>query len=232
MHIFNSPSSIRKIITLLLVWSVFSFAFAQEDSSDCEANRGFLEYREIPESKKGTVVFSEPSESPKRVIASKPRSIRLSDRQNKARTYRNLGWKFQGIGDLNRALKLYKKAVALDHTYAAAYNDLGVIYELKGQLDLAEENYLRSANEDPHYLNAYSNLALLYEQKEQYDKAVFYWKRRLELGCTGDPWTEKAKRHLQDIRRASQGRVDMSDADEQKILGLIEDALQQAEMLQ
>ncbi len=227
MHIPSFPSSTRKIITLLLVWGIPSFLFAQEAGPDLAANRGFIEYHEVPEAKKGTIIFEAAPGHRAKDIAPQPKKDDLTDLQKKARVYRSQGWEFQRAGDIDRAMSSYKNAIASDPAYAVAYNDLGVIYETKGLLDLAEENYLKAVNIDPYYLSAYSNLALLYEQKHQLDKADFYWRRRVELGCTGDPWTEKAKKHLEDIRVASQDTGGIPD--EQKILGLIEEALEQAD---
>ena len=227
MHIFFSPGSIRKIIILLLVWGGVPVVFAQEDPAYCNINRGYIEYREVPEAKKGTVIF--PIHCTQNAVP-EPRKDTLAEQEHESRVYRSRGWEFQQFGDIDKAMEFYKKAIASDPNYAVPYNDLAVIYEKKGRLDLAEKNYLKSIDIDPYYLSAYSNLALLYEAEEQFDKAVFFWKKRLELGCTGDPWTEEAKKHLENLRTSSQGTLDASDTE--KILGLIEDALKQAERLE
>jgi len=250
MHIFYSPSGIRKIITLLLICGMAPFVFAQEEVPDYEVNRGFLEYREVPEVKKGTVIFSTvscekastPVVSREKVSAPQPRRDKLAALKKKALIYRNHGWRYQKSGDIKRAMAFYKKAIRVDPNFAAAYNDLAVIYERKGELDLAEKYYLKAVNIDPYYLSAYSNLALLYEQKERFDKAAYFWKRRLELGCVGDPWAEKAKKHLESIRQTSlksPKKIDTSiyeehgqRHEEQRILDMIEEALSEADKLQ
>jgi len=232
MHIPSFPRSITRILALLFLLGSASFLFAQEEI----ANRGFIQYREITETKKGTVIFKSACRDFGRDIFPEPKRETLSDSQKKARFCRGQGWELQRFGNITRALELYKKAVALDPDYAVAYNDLGVIYEAAGRLDLAEKYYLKAMNIDHYYLSAYSNLALLYERIKQPDKAAFYWKRRVELGCPGDPWLEKAKEHLENIGSASQEAVDTSsDADassEEKILGLVEEALEEADNLE
>ena len=119
--------------------------------------------------------------------------------QQQARLYRVDGIKLQNSGDLDGALKLFQKAIELDPLYPEVYNDLGIIYEAQGDPDRAEESYLQALRVDPHYLGAYSNLALFYEGKRDLAKATYYWKKRIELGDSNDPWTIKAQQRLDDI---------------------------------
>ena len=117
----------------------------------------------------------------------------------------------------------YQKAIELDPVYTVAYNDLGIIYEAKGQPDRAEDNYLKAIKINPNYLSSYSNLALLYEGKRDLQKAAEYWKRRVELGPVGDPWTEKAKTRLNDIRLVLEDKT--VNPGEDNVLGLMNDVL-------
>lgn len=142
--------------------------------------------------------------------------------QKEARKYRSQALELQRIGDLEGASALYQKAVELDPSYAVAYNDLGVIYEAKGLTDLAEECYLESIRIDPDYLSAYSNLALLYENKRELKKAAYYWKKRAELGSPGDPWTEKARKRLEDINLVLSDKP-QEYTREQEVVGLLKD---------
>ncbi len=123
----------------------------------------------------------------------------LSELQKQARSYRLQGLELQRLGDTDRALSFYQKAVELDPAYAVAYNDIGIIYEAKGLIDQAEEFYLKAINIDPGCLSAYANLALVYEGKRNLDQAVFYWRKRADLGSPGELWTERARQRLKDI---------------------------------
>ena len=233
MHILSFPRSKIRILALLFLLGSASFLFAQEEI----ANHGFIQYREIPETKKGTVVFNADSRDFGRDIIQEPKKEDLSAAQKKARFLRGQGLELQRFGDITRALGLYKKAIGLDPRYAVAYNDVGVIYETAGRLDLAQKYYLTAINIDHYYLSAYSNLALFYERMKQPDKAAFYWKRRVELGCLGDPWLEKAKEHLKNIGPAAQEAVNSPSAkadapSEVKIMGLVEEALEEADSLE
>ncbi len=119
--------------------------------------------------------------------------------QKQARMYRLDGLELQRLGNLDGAMILYQKAIELDPAYAVAYNDLGVIYEAKGWMDRAEDAYLRTLRIDPNCLSAYSNLAMFYENKRELNKAAELWLKRVELGKPQDPWTEKARKRLDDL---------------------------------
>ncbi|MFH0855777.1 MAG: tetratricopeptide repeat protein [Candidatus Omnitrophota bacterium] len=129
----------------------------------------------------------------------------LSGLQEQARAYRIEGVKSQELGDLDSALQMYQKAARLDPAYYVVYNDLGIIYEAKGDIGRAEENYLRVLKIEPSFPGAYTNLACLYENKRELEKAVYYWKKRVELGDPDDPWTFKAWQRLEDVRLALSG---------------------------
>jgi len=150
-----------------------------------------------------------------------PREEDLSPLQIQARVYRNKGLQMQSIGNINSALSLYQKAIELDPSYAVAYNDLGVLYEAMGDLSRAQECYLKSVKIDPDYLSACSNLAIFYENKRDLRKAAYFWKKRAEAGVPGDPWTEKARKRLDDILLVL-GEKTVSER-EQDVVELIKD---------
>lgn len=219
MYIYPCQKNIKNIITILFILGSTSLLCAQEQST------GSL----IPETKKGNVIFKRGSSTQSsRNLSQKEEN--LSELQKEARTYRAQGLEFQRIGNIEAALSLYQKAVELDPTYAVAYNDLGVIYEASGAIDRAEESYLKCVNIDPAYLSVYTNLALLYENKRDLDKAAFYWAKRLELGSPDDPWTQKAKQRLEDIRLVLSDKP-FEQAREQEIIGFLKDVATQKSLL-
>ena len=119
-------------------------------------------------------------------------------------------------------MQLYQKAIELDANYAVPYNDLGIIYESKGMLERAEISYLKALKIDPYYLSIYTNLALFYENMRDFNKAAYCWNKRVELGYPDDPWTQKAKQRLEDIR-LSVATKPMADAREKEVVGLMKD---------
>lgn len=125
--------------------------------------------------------------------------VNLTGAQEQARLYRNEGLEQQRQGNLAAAVTCYQKAIALDSAYAVSYNDLGIIYEARGLIGAAEANYLEAIRRDSGYASAYANLALLYENKNDLKKAVSCWQKRLELGVSGDLWTEKARAKIDEL---------------------------------
>ena len=77
---------------------------------------------------------------------------------------------------------------------------MAVIFEQTGFLIKAEEHYLKAIQTDPSYLPPYLNLGYLYQNSGHLDRAFEYFKLRYELAEPGDPWGEKAKQALLQIR--------------------------------
>jgi len=152
----------------------------------------------------------------------------LGTLQIQARTYRDEGFKLQGIGNLDGALSMYQKAIELDPTCAATYNDLGVLYEMRGASDAAEQVYLRAINTDPNLLAPYSNLAIIYENKRQLNQALYYWRKRIELGSADDPWVQKAIQRRKDIQ-AVMGNFSYNP-NEDKVISLLKEVGQKKEL--
>jgi len=123
----------------------------------------------------------------------------ITDVQMQARIYRKQGLEEQELGNLDAAMSLYQKAIAMDSSYAIPHNDLGVIYESYGWLNRAEKSYKKAISMDPNFLSAYSNLALLYESRNQWRDAYACWEKRVELGSECDPWTKKAKENMENL---------------------------------
>jgi Flp pilus assembly protein TadD len=217
MSIYSPQNNIRDIIVILFILGFPLLLSAQEPDLDKSANRGYIEYRQVPESKKGTVVFQETKSD-----WGEREEKKLTELQKQARMYRRQGLEMQNTGNLDTAMTLYQKAIELDPNYAMAYNDLGIIYEAKGLIDLAEENYLESIKIDPMFLSTYSNLALLYENKRDLEKAAFYWEKRAQLGALNDPWKQKARQRVADIRSVI-SKMPLEDAREQEVIGLMKD---------
>ncbi len=207
------------ITLIILILAVAAFSFAELLPS----NSGYVASRTIPEYKKKASVSKGSKDASER-------EDNLNELQKQARIYRSQGMQLQQHGDLDAAMNLYQKAIELDPAYAVAYNDLGVIYEAKGFIDRAEESYLKAAKIDPAYLSAYTNLALLYQNKRELERAAFYWKKRAELGSPDDPWTEKARQRLEDIRFALSDNP-MEDFKEQEAIGLLKDVANQKSLL-
>ncbi|KPK97689.1 MAG: hypothetical protein AMJ95_07810 [Omnitrophica WOR_2 bacterium SM23_72] len=187
------------IITIALigcgVFSSSTFLFAQDKGYLAFDNKGYVQTSEAPEKKKGTTLFEKGD-----ISGLKQKEKNLTALQKQARIYRDQGYAIQSMGNLDDATTFYQKAVEFDPSYAIVHNDLGIVFEAKGMMERAEKSYLRAIQIDPYFLSPYSNLALLYENKRDLDKAKIYWEKRALMGSGDDPWTQRARKRLEDIR--------------------------------
>lgn len=95
--------------------------------------------------------------------------------------YNNLGITYKDIGQLNKALENYNKAIALNPLFYKAYTNRGIVLEKMGQLDKALENYNKSIALNPSYYVAYTNRGIFFKKAEQYDKALEDYNKAIAL---------------------------------------------------
>jgi hypothetical protein len=82
------------------------------------------------------------------------------------------------------AIKYYRKAAAIDNTYADAYIGLGGDYYEKGNYELEVQNYLRATEADPKSDNSFYLLGTAYEDLGQFDNAVDAYIKALRINPT------------------------------------------------
>ncbi|UCD15717.1 MAG: tetratricopeptide repeat protein [Candidatus Omnitrophota bacterium] len=121
------------------------------------------------------------------------------DLDERAKVYRQEGYRRQSMGDIQNAFNYYQKAIHVEPLYVEVYNDLGVLYEAMGDDDNVVKMYTKALDIDPQYLPAYTNLAFFHEKKGDFEKASYYWQKRYELGEEGQYWWEVAKQHLDQL---------------------------------
>jgi len=198
--------TVRVIVSALFIWGMI-LPFPAQNASAAGRGLGDLNSKSSPSG-----IYSEDENV-------------ATALQREAREYRQEGVEYQRIDDLDTAMVYYQKAIELDPSYTVAYNDLGIIYEAQGMSGRAEENYLKAIKINPNYLSSYSNLALLYESRRDLKKAADYWQKRAELGPVDDPWTEKARMRLSDIRILLEDKP--VNPGEDNVLSLMNDVLVQ-----
>ena len=64
----------------------------------------------------------------------------------------------QGLGQLDDAVKSYKKALAIKPDFAEAHNNLGITLKELDQLDEAVKSYEKALTVKPDYFEAFNNL--------------------------------------------------------------------------
>jgi arylsulfatase A-like enzyme/Flp pilus assembly protein TadD len=107
-------------------------------------------------------------------------------------------WDYLGVvcwrkGEEQKALEHYRKALALDATYAMAYSNLGALYFSKfsrtgDRADYAQSmEYLKKAIEhDPNLAIAYRGLGMGYRVVGRVEDAITIWEKALELNPEDD----------------------------------------------
>ena len=83
----------------------------------------------------------------------------------KARVYDYLGLAYQKAGDLDNAIRQYRKSLSLDPFYADAHNNIGIAYFDKGLVDDAITHFKHAIEIDPSHADAHYNLGVAYGEK-------------------------------------------------------------------
>ena len=106
------------------------------------------------------------------------RSVRRIDEQRVlAHFYSNLGAEALTADDLERAMGLFRRALAADAELAAIWVNKGVTHRRLGELEEAEASYLRALELDPQEVSAATNLASLYLATDRERQAAPYLKK-------------------------------------------------------
>jgi tetratricopeptide (TPR) repeat protein len=85
------------------------------------------------------------------------------------------------LGQPDKALADYSRAIELDPKLGRAWNDRGAAYEQLGRPDKALADYSRAIELDPKYARAWANRGGVYKQLGQLEKAVTDFSKAIEL---------------------------------------------------
>jgi tetratricopeptide (TPR) repeat protein/class 3 adenylate cyclase len=107
------------------------------------------------------------------------RAIELNDQIAAAHVY--LGTIFAGTGQADKAVKEFRKTLALDPVNADAYRGLAGTYETTGKLDEAETVYKHAIELRPSQWIGYSYLGVFYYRHGRYPEAEPVFRRILDL---------------------------------------------------
>ena len=69
------------------------------------------------------------------------------------------------LGELEKAVQAYNKAISLKPNYAQAYNNLGVALQSQGKLEQAIEAYSKALSINPENAEAYYNLGNVFRDQ-------------------------------------------------------------------
>jgi tetratricopeptide (TPR) repeat protein len=95
--------------------------------------------------------------------------------------YYNRGVAYERMGQYDKAIEDYNRAITLNPNYVEAYCNRGGTYEKMDQYDKAIEDYNRAITLNPNYIETYYNRGVTYEKMDQYDKAIEDYNRAITL---------------------------------------------------
>ncbi len=102
---------------------------------------------------------------------------------NNPKVFFSIGNMKRANGDYDEAMKYYNRALKLDPANPVILNHIGYVYKKLVEYDKAENAYLQAIVASPQYVNSYINIGILYDDFLNDDeKALFYYKKYLELG--------------------------------------------------
>ncbi len=99
-------------------------------------------------------------------------------------TYKSAGDLYVQLDDINNAIIIYNKSLAIKPDYAEAINNLGYAYYLDGAIDEAISQYNKAIKVNGNYLKAYYNLAIAYKKNGQYKDAAIALNKAIAMDAS------------------------------------------------
>jgi tetratricopeptide (TPR) repeat protein len=119
------------------------------------------------------------------------------DPRNSGNLY-NLGWMFEQVGDVPKAIGLYEQAIQASPVSFEAMNNLALIYEQNGQTERAIGLLARTIAVDPELEEGYYNMANHYVRQREWKMALAAYNRALEINpASAAAAVEKGRIHIE-----------------------------------
>lgn len=99
----------------------------------------------------------------------------------KLRAYNERGAAYVRIGNYEKALDDFNRAISLNPDYHIAYYNRGQVYKILGNYELAIANYEKAAEISPKYFEAFNNLGTTYAAKGDTAKAILFFNKAIEI---------------------------------------------------
>jgi tetratricopeptide (TPR) repeat protein len=110
----------------------------------------------------------------------------------------DLGVAYALVGHYNQAIKAFRRAIALDHEFAAPWNGLGNVYRDVGRYEEAIRAYQRAIDLDPKDAAPWNGLGNIYYDLGHHDKAIEAYQQAIAL----DPNDAIPRNNLGNIYRS------------------------------
>lgn len=95
--------------------------------------------------------------------------------------YNSRGLVYQEMGDHQKAIADFNRAIELDPGYAFPYNNRGYSYQKMNDREKAQRDYDKAIELNPKIANPYNNRGLLYYDHDEFEKAVRDFRKAIEL---------------------------------------------------
>jgi len=98
-----------------------------------------------------------------------------------AGAYSNRGLAYAKLGEHDREIEDYNKAIKLNKDYAKAYYNRGIAYAKLGKYDKAIEDFNKAIELNKDYAKAYGNRGIAYAKQQKYNEAIKDYNKAIEL---------------------------------------------------
>ena len=95
--------------------------------------------------------------------------------------YNTLGSAFLSQGNLDEAIRQYRKAMQVNPRYAESYNNLGYLFQSQGKLDEAISQYRQALQIRPNSVETHYNLANALQSLGRLDEAISHYNQVLQV---------------------------------------------------
>jgi tetratricopeptide (TPR) repeat protein len=137
----------------------------------------------------------------------------ISKSPDKARPFINRGFAYTSLGQMDKAIDDYTRAIEINPEFTDSYYNRGLAYGTIGQFDKAIADYSKAMEIDPAYTKAYSGCGVAYYNLGQWDKAIAEYSRAIEI----DPKYADAF-YNRGIVYGNLGQLDKAIADYSKVI--------------
>ena len=114
-----------------------------------------------------------------------------------ASLYYNRGWEHDELGEYERAIKDYDKAIELNPKKSNYYYNRALAYSKQNDYDKAIRDLNQSIRLDPKFAAAYNNRGVAYERKGDYKRAIEDYDEAIRI----DPKYERAIKNRDEAKK-------------------------------
>ncbi len=109
------------------------------------------------------------------------KQLRKADQLSKEALYYRGNFALYALGETNRAIDLYQRALQMDPNFILARYDLAVAYRGLGQVQKAIAEYEKVLKINPKFPEALSNLGGQYFRKGDVDRAITHFRKAIAV---------------------------------------------------